>query len=154
MADPLTIVCDTREQRPWHFSRAVRVVRATVPSGADYTVLGHEDCIGIERKGSLTELAGNFASKDRPRFLRSLERLARRRWCAVIIEASLPEMLCGAYRSQATPSSLLGSICAAMADTHVPFLFAGDTASAAELAERLLTKFHKRAVAALRSEAA
>jgi len=61
--------------------------------------------------------------------------------------------LAGAGRSRAHPSSILGSVCAIVAD-GTPILFADDAWSAAALAERLLVKFWKRAVAARHGEAA
>ena len=151
VADPFVIVVDTREQTPWRFSAAVRVVRATVPSGADYTVQGLEGLIGIERK-TLADLIGSLTS-GRGRFMRSLERLAQRRFRAVIVEAPLSQLLAGDYRSKASPSSMLGSVCSICAD-FAPVLFAGDPASAAQLAERLLLKWADRAAVLQADEAA
>jgi hypothetical protein len=48
---PPTILIDTREQRPFRFTRyEVQTVRQFLPSG-DYSVGGLEDRIAIERKG-------------------------------------------------------------------------------------------------------
>ncbi len=142
MTAPLTIVCDTREQRPWKFSAAVRVVVSTVPTGADYSVEGYEAEIGIERK-SLQDLVGSL-TVGRERFIRSLRALSSRRYRAIIVECQLSQILWGDYRSKATPSSILGSICAITAD-FAPVLFCDDAGAAAQLAERLLTKFAARA---------
>ncbi len=144
------MVVDTREQAPWRFSGRVRVVRATVPSGADYTVEGFENLIGIERK-SLADLVGSLTS-GRGRFMRSLERLAERRFRAVIVEAPLSQLLAGNYRSKASPSSMLGSVCAICAD-FAPVLLVGDPASAGQLAERLLFKWADRAASIRADEA-
>lgn len=150
MPDRPTIIADTREQRPWRFTDRVQVQRATVPTGADYTVAGFEDAVGVERK-SLDDLVSSL-THDRPRFLRSLEALARRPWRCVIVEAPLSALLFAAYRSRAKPSSILGAVCAIIAD-GVPIYFADDAGAAATLAERLLLKFADRAASARRAAA-
>ena len=149
MADRITIVVDRREQRPWRFSSAAIVELGTL-HGGDYSVEGYEDLIGIERK-SLGDLVGSLTT-GRERFGRALAALSACRWRAIIVEAPLCELLCGAYRSRATPTSMLGSVAAICAD-GVPIMFADDANCAAALAERLLVKFAKRAAAA-REEAA
>jgi len=46
----LTLVVDTREQRPWTFeSYPVEVVQVGLKSG-NYSIRGHEHWIAIERK--------------------------------------------------------------------------------------------------------
>lgn len=148
-AEPITVVVDTREQAPWVFSSSVRVVRDTVPTGADYTVLGYESLIGIERK-SLQDLVGSL-TQGRERFTRSLVALSTRRWRRIIVEAPLSQLLWGDYRSHAHPSSILGSVCSIDVD-GIPVSFADDAGAAAQLAERWLMKAAKRAEAALRAE--
>lgn len=87
-----TITIDTREQKPPPFPSTLRIVTTPAPSlrtsrarifthrdsltTADYALLGHEDRALIERKGSLREIASNTLTRDRPRFIRSLDRLA------------------------------------------------------------------------------
>jgi len=138
----ITIVIDTREQRPLLFSDRVQTVRATVPSGADYTVLGHESEIGIERK-SLDDLVGSLTA-NRARFARSLVKLRERQWRLILIEAPLTAMLAGWYHSKVNPSALLGSVCGIMTD-GIPVCFADDATHAAQLAERWLVKAATRA---------
>lgn len=151
MTEPLTIVVDTREQTPWVFSSAVSVRVATVPTGADYTLVGFESSIGIERKAG-PDLLGCL-THDRPRWERSLAALRTRRWHAIVVEAPLSWFLSGQYRSRVHPSAILGSVCAIVAD-GTPIVFCAGPVEAAALAERLLTKMHKRAVAAREVERA
>jgi ERCC4-type nuclease len=148
---PLTIVCDTREQCPWAFSPAVAVRVATVPTGADYTIEGFEADIGIERKSG-PDLVGCL-THDRPRWERSLAALRTRRWHVVVVEAPLSWFMSAHYRSRVHPSAVLGSVCAIVAD-GTPVLFTAGPVEAAAVAERLLVKFHKRAVAAREVERA
>ena len=65
------IVVDTREQKPYRFTRCQV---KTLPTG-DYSLVGLEDCIAIERK-SAADLAGSLGA-GRTRFRRELERLAQ-----------------------------------------------------------------------------
>jgi hypothetical protein len=89
----------------------------------------------------------------RERFLRSLAALRTRQWRALIIEASIGEIARGEYMSQVHPNSVLGSLASIWAD-GVPCFLAGNHSMAANFAERLLLKFHKRASAVDPNEAA
>src|SRR5262245_28557187 len=132
---PPTIVVDTREQTPWSFT--LPTVRATVPTGADYTVQGFESAIGIERK-SLPDLVQSLTA-GRELFDRSLEALRTRTWRSLIVEGTYEQIERGHYMSRATPTSIVGSIAAIMAD-GVPVFLAGDAQHAARFAERWLLK--------------
>jgi len=139
--EPFCILVDTREQKPWSFRMPSKV--ATVPTGADYSVLGFEEHIGIERK-SLADLVGSL-TRDRERFTRSLAALRTRRWRCVIVESNVSALLAKWYRSKTPPSAILGSVASIMAD-GIPVLFADDPDAASRLAEKLLWKFWSRAI--------
>jgi len=143
------ILIDTREQRPWVFELPSR--KATVATGADYTVQGFEAEIGIERK-SLQDLVGSL-TQERERFGRSLAALRTRPWRCVIVEGNLSSLLAGWYRGKVSPNALLGTVAAIMAD-GVPICFCDDATHAARLAERLLSKMWTRAAAAREAAAA
>jgi hypothetical protein len=66
---------------------------------------------------------------------------------ALVIEGSLSDVAQGRYLSNARPTSIVGSLASIMAD-GVPVVFADEPGAAAAFAERLLLKFHKRAMAA------
>lgn len=83
------IVIDTREQRPYQWPAAV-TIRKALPAG-DYSVLGLEDRIAIERK-SLTDAYGTFG-RGRKRFEKELSKLADMDFAAVVIEASMKRAL-------------------------------------------------------------
>lgn len=97
-----TIVVDTREQAPFSFTghRAdakkrhrplvVRTVIGTLKTG-DYSLLGYEDRITIERK-SLADAYSTF-SQDRERFERELLRMAKFENSHIVIEADWPMLL-------------------------------------------------------------
>lgn len=95
----LTIVVDTREQRPLEFGPDVSTVRRKIDAG-DYSIDGHDGPGGfsIERK-SLEDCFGTIIS-DRPRFERELVRLQAYTFRALVVEASLRDVL--AYTSPAS----------------------------------------------------
>lgn len=69
-----TIVEDTRERKPWSFSFfGADQVRRKVDTG-DYTIVGHENEITIDRKRNVDELYMNLF-KEYPRFKREMERM-------------------------------------------------------------------------------
>jgi ERCC4-type nuclease len=138
---PLRIVVDTREQNAWTFSAYsdVEVIRATLETG-DYSLLGWEDQIGIERKGSLDELATCF-TQDRQRFEKEMHRLRFFERAAIIIEDHLQNAISGKYRSKLTSNALIESICAFHIRFNVPFIFAGNRLAAERLTYSLLSKF-------------
>jgi len=98
---PFVITIDTREQLPWDF-RGIpadagqgegSVIVPTVVKGlksGDYSVLGYEDRIAIEKK-SAADLVGTIG-QGRERFERELERLAGYDFATVVVEAELSEL--------------------------------------------------------------
>ncbi len=143
MMRAFTVVEDTREQTPWDLV-GVNVVRACLPAG-DYSILGYETRVALERK----EL-GDFVAcctHERPRFVRELEKLRGYDFAAVIVEADMADVFGHAYRSHATPQSVIGSVAAFTID-YVPFIFAGSREHAASFALRMLRKYYERQVRA------
>ncbi len=67
--------------------------------------------VAIERKMSLTEIAGNFC-RERERFTNEFNRArdAEIRLCLLIEQASWEGAYAGAYRSQMRPQSLIASL--------------------------------------------
>ena len=114
---PLTILVDTREQRPLTFSSDVTVVRATLQEG-DYSVAGLEGRVAWERK-SVADLVGSL-THGRDRFFAELDRLREYLFAGVIVEGALAEVTSGAYRSRAHPASMVGSVCMILADYRFP----------------------------------
>ncbi len=91
-----TIVQDTREQIPWTFTGftcdsphenvplIVPVRTGTLKTG-DYSILGYEDKVCIERK-TLADLYSTLG-QHRDRFQREFERMAEMEYAALVIEA-------------------------------------------------------------------
>jgi DNA excision repair protein ERCC-4 len=137
---PLVLIQDSREQCPLVFPAEVSVIVKGLPIG-DYTAVGLEGEVAIERK-SVPDLVHSLTF-ERPRFLRELARLAELRSACVVIEGDLHQLHEHDYRSQATPTSMVGSVVAMHSD-YVPFIFASTPAMAADFTYRLLRRWVRR----------
>src|SRR6476620_5096422 len=102
----ITVVRDTREKEDqgWIFEPEEKVagkiqILGTVETGldaGDYTLLGYEDKIRIERKQGFCELFGNMSPKDhRERFEREMEKLRNIPYKYLIIEGMLTRDVLG-----------------------------------------------------------
>jgi ERCC4-type nuclease len=61
----ITIIQDTREKKPWNFQfYGFNQEMGTLKTG-DYTILGLEDIVRIERKRSTSEIAMNLGLKSK-----------------------------------------------------------------------------------------
>ena len=83
------IIVDTREQKPYRFDQFEVTVKALATG--DYSLAGLENQVAIERKTKND--AYSSIGRARARFERELERLARLRYAAIVIEASLTDFL-------------------------------------------------------------
>ncbi len=128
----LTLLIDTREQRPLSLPNSKR---ATLPTG-DYSVEGYVDRIAVERK-SIEDIYGCFG-QSRERFERELERLSRIEHRAVVIEANLSDVLQGTKYSQVHPHSAIGSLISWSVRYHLPVWFCGDRRMAAGTVRKIL----------------
>lgn len=117
---PWTLVIDNREQNPWTFEDvvvgfgnqkkrlAIEKVPGTLKSG-DYSILGMEDLVAIERK-SKEDLFSTIGG-GRDRFVRELGRLNQMKWAAVIIECEWFDAIKNPpERSKMSISAIDGSI--------------------------------------------
>ena len=136
----MRIVVDTREQRPFPFTKyEAEVERATLPT-SDYSLPGFEDRVGIERK-ELGDLVGCLMGSNRERFERELRRLSTYELKAVVVEASMRDVADGIYRSEMKPHAVLQSVFAFQVRYGVSFLFCGDRAGAEYTTFWLLAKY-------------
>jgi ERCC4-type nuclease len=89
----MKIICDTREKHPYSFTdkfgNYLECEHRKLNTG-DYSIEGYEDLLCIERKESVTELAGNCVAK---RFIRELERMQSYKYKYLILEFSLNDIL-------------------------------------------------------------
>ena len=142
--EPLIITVDTREQAPWTFERLnVITTRGTLNVG-DYAAAGVP--FSIERKSGPDFLS--TITWGRERFQRELARMQGAGGGAIVVEASLAELLYGPdnRRGQRVhPNSVLGTVAAFQARYGVPTLFGGTRDLAERLAYHLLRQAARQA---------
>jgi hypothetical protein len=95
--------------------------------------------IRLERK-ALGDLYSCFGFQ-RERFEAELKQLRGYDYRALIIEASLAELIAGYDRSHVTPRAALGSLCAWSVRFGLAIWFCENHAAAAAIAQRLLESF-------------
>lgn len=137
MTPKVPIVIDTREQAPWHFSPACSVFRDALRAG-DYSLVGLEGRVAIERK-SLDDYVATVI-REYPRFRAELRLLADYEHRAVVVEASIEDVLRQRYSVLAAPNAVLGRSAEICVDWGVPVYFCDTRAYAAAFAERYLTR--------------
>ena len=135
--ESITIVVDTREQRPYRFSHPT--VTAALPTG-DYSLLGFEDKVIIERK-SIEDLVSCLKGTNRGRFERELQRSRALDYFALVVECSLSDLAAGAYRSEMSPASVVQSIIALSVRYRVPVFFAESREMGTRITESILEKY-------------
>lgn len=142
MAELVTVVVDTREQEPYSFPpRRFVVERRALPAG-DYSLAGLEHEVAVERKTA--EDFVHTVIRDRDRFRKELLKLAERDRACVVVEAGLDDLLSGAYRSGAHPSSVVGAALSIIVDYDVPVFFCSNRQCACRFAQEYLLRYHRR----------
>jgi len=136
----MIIVVDTREKDEYTFGDIV-TIRQKLDAG-DYSVAGLEDRVAIERK-ELDDFVGTVIyQKDR--FHIELCALARMEFAAVVVEASLTDILEHRYKSDVRPTSVIGAVVAIIVEYRVPIIFAGNRQLACHVTESILKRFFNK----------
>ncbi len=131
--EDITIVVDTREQRPLVFTE-FKAVKGTLSTG-DYSAIGYEDQICVERK-SLDDLCGSLGL-GRERFDREIERMLLIRHKAIMIEASMEDVYQQRYISKISPKSIIGSLMR-YASNGISPIFCGNRANMVDAMQRFI----------------
>lgn len=129
--EDITAICDTREQAPLDLS--IKTVVGKL-STADYSVVGLEKRVAIERK-SLPDLL-RCVGRERDRFESCVMRMRAYEMRAIVIEASWGAIRLGQWRSQLTPKHVLAALCSWM--KHMSVIVAGDRETAGLIISGLL----------------
>ena len=118
---PLRIVCDSREQNPFPFAGLPVTVSVGTLEAGDYSLVGFERKVAVERKelGDLIQCL----SVERDRFERELARLRGYDCAAVVVEAPVADLRAGRYRSKMSPEAAWQSVLAFSVRYRIPFLF-------------------------------
>lgn len=136
----MRLVIDSREQDPYSFSRFnVETETAALLTG-DYSLLGFEDRVAIERK-SIDDLIGCLKDGNRERFERELARARHYDLFAVVVEATLDDVSKGRYRSAMKAHAALQSIFAFQVRYGIVFIWAGNRIGAEYVTYSLLEKY-------------
>jgi DNA excision repair protein ERCC-4 len=131
--EQLTAIVDTREQMAWDLA-PMQIVSKGLDVG-DYSILGLESVIAIERK-SLADFVMCCGS-ERERFQRELDRLRGWPVHAVIIEASWGEIQMGQWRSKLSSKIVMSSFVSWIAQGHT-LILAGSADNAALVCRGIL----------------
>ena len=137
----MTILVDSREQRPFNFEHErydVQIQPGALTVG-DYSLVGLQDKVAVERK-SLPDLLGCLG-RERERFERELQRGAALDAFAVVVEGSWSDLANGNFRSQLNPHAACQSVLAFMARYRTAFLFAGSRPAAEYVTWGFLCQF-------------
>lgn len=129
----VTAIIDTREKAPLDLA-PLKVVRATLPT-ADYSVVGLEHVVAIERK-SLSDLVGCVGA-SRERFDACIQRMLGYQVRAVVVEATWEQLELGGWRGVVTPGHVVGSVLGWIGQ-GIPFVLAGTRERAGLYVSRML----------------
>lgn len=136
------IIRDTREKAGYHFFDIhpdIRVIEDTLNTG-DYSIMGYEDEITIERKS--LEDAYNTFGKGRVRFENELNRMKDYKFAAVMIEADWSTILRSPpFRSAMNPKAVYASVLAWVQRYRVHFFTCPNRAFSERTTYRLLERF-------------
>ena len=140
-----TIVVDTREQKPYGFNGEIPTTKQALKAG-DYSVVGFEDQIMVERK-SLSDLVRCVGS-DRRRFMKQMKRLLQigkdGGEILLMVESSWEEIAKGRWRAtRIKPAQVEGTILALMG-MGIPVCLGTTWESSERLTERFLVGAHRR----------
>jgi DNA excision repair protein ERCC-4 len=118
----ITIAVDSREKRPYLFP-GLTTATCTLSTG-DYSILGYEAQISVERK-SLNDFV-HTVIWNRARFKDELARLSRYEAACLVVEGSISDITLHKYYSEASPQSVLGIAMSIICDWKIPVYFCGD----------------------------
>jgi len=138
-----TVVIDSAEHMGYKFDRFTNwfsgTVRKRLPIG-DYTLIGFEDEIIIERK-TIPDLV-NSVIQERKEFISKCDRLSHFKKKCLVIEGSLASLKTPYDESRAHPNAVIGSIIAAQERWHIPLYFLDNYILAEEFVASMLSKYH------------
>lgn len=123
------------------------MMRGTLTT-ADYSILGLEHIVAVERK-SLQDMIGCIGY-GRDRFEREMHRILAYPSRLIVIEGSLPQIQLKQYRGEIHPNAAIGSLLGWMA-RGIPILFANTHEEAGRMVARFLFIVARRRYAELQT---
>jgi len=134
---PFVIAIDSREKLAYPFT--AQTVKAL--DAGDYSIVGLEDRVAVERKRP-AELF-TCAGRERARFERELERLARFDYAALVIEGNVADLAVPSAFSRVNPRAVMNSLISWSVQYGIFVYFAGSREYARAITYRILEKFLK-----------
>lgn len=149
------IVVDSRETLPFKFIGETTITKK-LDSG-DYSLVGFESVIAIERKSG-TDFLGSISS-DRERFKQCLERLSSYERAFIVVECQLDSLMDGIEIKRNSrgkegirpnvkqkvglhPNSLFGTVVSIITRYHIPIIFSKNRKEAERFTLEILKKFY------------
>jgi ERCC4-type nuclease len=148
----LKVIRDTREREPWPLENSsfVGEVRDECLETGDYTLVGLEKVLCIERKKSITEFANNIVQE---RFIKEIERMGSFKYKYFIFEFNLQNVLdfpnkCGIPADKiktirVNPQLIMKFLADVQIRHGVHVLFCGTAKNAQYMAISLMRKVHE-----------
>jgi len=139
-----SIAIDTREKIPWCLNHELYDIYKKKLDTGDYSIIGYEEVITIDRKKSVDEIATNL-TRDYPRFRKELIRMTSFKEAYFICEFSLDDLL--KYpnsintRIRISGKSLFKQIETIQEKYRVKFIFASDRFEAQKIALDIFQNF-------------
>ncbi len=133
----MIIIIDTREKDEYEFDGTV-AIKQKLDAG-DYSVAGLENRISIERK-NIDDFVGTVIYQ-KERFHEELIALTSLDFAAIVVEASLTDILDHRYKSDVNPISVIGAVVAIMVEYRIPIIFSGSRQLACHLTHEILKRF-------------
>jgi len=136
----MIILVDSREKDAYTFG-SIPTVRRKLDVG-DYSIEGFEDSVAIERK-ELNDYVGTVIYQ-RERFKKELSKLAGYEMKAIVVEASMSDILDGRYKSRVSPKAVIGATVGIFLSYNIPIFFCSNRQIALHFTETLLRKFYAK----------
>lgn len=137
MVEPLNIISDSREKKPYEFADFDHEVTVEALETGDYTVEGFEDAFAVERK-TLDDFLSSI-TWDRDRFKREVKRAKSMIKFVVIIEEKKRTVTNWDYYREVHPNAVIATIDAWEKQYNVEFVWGGDRERAEKLTVDFLT---------------
>jgi ERCC4-type nuclease len=140
------IIVDTRETLPYEFKGSRFQTKLRKLDTGDYSLEGHEDRVGVERKTKPD--AYGVCGQSRVRFVSCLERLARMDRGVIVIESSLAEFAIPLpYETKdgrkVTGAQAVGSFISWSCQYRIPVFWCGSREAAERVTIRWLAAYLK-----------
>ncbi|MEL7640745.1 MAG: ERCC4 domain-containing protein [Solidesulfovibrio sp.] len=135
----MRLAIDNREQCGYDFTGYDCTIEAATLGTGDYSVIGFDDKIAVERK-SIDDLLGCLTS-GRERFEKELARARSLDRFCVVVEASFEDLAKGMYRSAMKPHAACQSVIAWQIRYGTPFVFAGSRKASEYYTYSFLAKY-------------